>query len=90
MRKIFEGVRRGGESSSGHAAGRRALLPLGSELHQSRGSWLNGSGLHVEASERKNKCNVERDETAARAFVCVRVCVPVRGKVQDVECESKN
>lgn len=51
----FRRFEAGGEASSGLAAGKPALLPLGSELHQSRGSWLNGSRLHVEASERKNK-----------------------------------
>lgn len=80
----------GGEASSGLAAGKPALLPLGSELHQSHGSWLNGSRLHVEASERKTKCNVERDETAVRARVRACVCACVCGKVQDSECESEN
>lgn len=64
-----------GEPSSGLATGKRALLPLGSELHQSPGSWLNGSRLHAEARERKTKCNVGRDETALCVSVRARVCV---------------
>lgn len=77
--------------SSGLAAGKRARLPLGSEIHQSRRSWLNGRRLHVEASERKTML---REMKRPRVFVCgscVRACVRacMRVKVQDGECNVR-